>query len=47
MRYRYPPPAMMIPVIIPSAGAAVVGVPKKLPGMMFWICGELGRAIIV
>ena len=33
--------------ISPKVGAAQVVVPKKLVGMMFWICGVPGRLSIV
>ncbi len=33
--------------ISPSQGAAQVLVPKKVVGMMFWICGVPGSASIV
>ena len=33
--------------ISPSRGAARALVPKKLVGMMFWICGVPGKASMV
>lgn len=42
-----PPAKISTEPTVPSTGAAQESVPKKAVGMMFWICGVPGRAIIV
>ncbi len=41
-----PTTRMNNPPIGPRIGAAIVVVPKKVVGMMFWICGLPGSASI-
>lgn len=46
-RYSRPTAMMNSEPISPSQGAAQALVPKKLVGMMFWICGVPGKASMV